>query len=58
MVDKARLDTVIGTCVDAANRLRTAANSVTDARIRSVLSEGSQHIEQCIRRCQDVRDRV
>jgi hypothetical protein len=39
-------------CVQTASMLRTAANSVNESAVRTMLTEGAGHIEQCIRGCE------
>ncbi|MCL4440557.1 MAG: hypothetical protein M1609_08200 [Firmicutes bacterium] len=41
----------VQTCNLAANTLRSAANGVTDAAVRDMLTQGAHHIELCIRSC-------
>lgn len=43
----------VQTCTQAANTLRSAANGVTDAGVRDMLTQGAHHIEMCIRSCEN-----
>lgn len=52
MADKQQIQQCITDCTDAANMLRTAANTVPKAGIREMLTSGAVHIEMCIRQCE------
>lgn len=51
MADRQAIKQCVDSCTQAANQLRTATNSVTDPAIRSMLTQGANHIETCIRQC-------
>lgn len=41
-------------CIQTANALRTATNTVPDSAVRDMLTQGAHHIEMCIRGCEQV----
>lgn len=52
MQNTQQINQCIQTCTQAANSLRSTANTVTDPGVRDMLTQGAHHIEQCIRLCQ------
>ena len=52
MTRKQEIQQCITDCTNAANMLRTATNGVTQSAIRDMMSQGSVHIEMCIRQCE------
>jgi hypothetical protein len=53
MPNKQQIQKCISDCTDAANMLRSSANSVPKASIREMLTQGAGHIEMCIRQCEN-----
>lgn len=52
MPNRQQIQQCIQQCLQAANGLRSAANAVPDSAVRTMLTEGASHIEQCIRGCE------
>jgi len=52
MADKQEIQQCIQSCTRVANELRLAANGVNQAAIRDMLTQGTHHVEQCIRQCE------
>lgn len=51
MADKQAIKQCADTCTQAANNLRSAANSIGDPAVRDMLTQGAHHIELCVRQC-------
>lgn len=54
MSSKHEIQQCITDCTNAANMIRTSANSIPKSSIREMLTLGAGHIEMCIRQCENV----
>lgn len=52
MATKQQIQQCITDCTNTANMLRTSTNTVSQAAIRDMLTQGTSHIEMCIRQCE------
>lgn len=57
-MDKQQIQQCITDCTNAANMLRSAANTIPKASIREMLTQGAGHIEMCIRQCESAAMQV
>lgn len=53
-----QIQNCIQQCVQTANQLRTLANQAPDSVLRDRLTEGSRHIELCIKECEFATQRA
>jgi len=52
MANPHEIQQCINSCVQVANQLRSSANAVNNSEIRDMLTQGTHHVEQCIRQCE------
>lgn len=58
MATKQEIQQCITDCTNAANMIRTTTNSIPNAGIRDMLTQGAVHIETCIRQCEHATEHV
>lgn len=56
MANKQEIQQCIEMCTQAANMLRSAANSIPNSAPREMATLGAGHIEMCIRSCEHAKN--
>ena len=52
LANSQQIQQCIDQCTQAANKLRTATNSITSSAAREMATLGAGHLEMCIRSCE------
>lgn len=56
MANKQEVQQCIDMCTQAANTLRSAANTIPNSASREMATLGAGHIEMCIRSCEHAKN--